>query len=120
MFDDLVRVHSQYTGILMSFVLQPVSLDGRILPAPKLLMDKEFEPDRGVWDPRNRQFFDAANLEEWAVANYAPRFIRDDKLRFVLVHHVIAVSLAILLGKRSLRFFLHTHAHAWNLQVILD
>lgn len=79
----------------MSIVLQPVSLDGRILPAPKLLMDREFEPDRGVWDPRNRRFFSAADLEVWAVANYAPRFIREDNLWFVLVHHVIAVCLTI-------------------------
>ncbi|KAK3860034.1 hypothetical protein Pcinc_033884 [Petrolisthes cinctipes] len=83
---QMVRQQSFHTdpilkGLEFSISDQPVPLDGRILPAPMLLMDKEFMPDRGVWDPRNHTFFAAANLEVWAVANYAASFIKQDKLR---------------------------------------
>lgn len=64
---------------------QPVTLDGRILPAPKILMDNEFEPRSGVWDPRNHTFFQAANLDVWAVVNYDASFIKQDVLRKFLI-----------------------------------
>ncbi|XP_045608306.1 protein argonaute-2 [Procambarus clarkii] len=49
---------------------QPVNLDGRVLPAPKLQMNTELIPEKGVWDARNRTFFSSASLECWAVVNY--------------------------------------------------
>lgn len=58
-----------------------MSVEGHVLQAPKLLMDKEFPPVRGVWDTRDKLFFKAGDLQCWAILNYSARFIRDDNLK---------------------------------------
>ncbi|XP_045608324.2 protein argonaute-2 [Procambarus clarkii] len=63
---------------------QPVSLDGRVLPAPKLQMNTELIPEKGVWDARNRTFFSSASLECWAVVNYSARYVEERSLTLFL------------------------------------
>lgn len=60
---------------------QPMNLDGRVLPPPRLLMNEELIPDRGVWDARNRQFFTGATLDCWAVINSDAYYVRTQNLR---------------------------------------
>ncbi|XP_064115910.1 protein argonaute-2-like [Macrobrachium nipponense] len=59
---------------------EPVTLDGRVLPPPSLTMNEELKPRDGVWDSRNRQFFNGAQVNTWVVMNYDPKFIREDML----------------------------------------
>lgn len=58
-----------------------MSVEGHVLPAPQLRMNKDFPPVKGVWDTRDKAFFRAGTLTCWAVLNYSARFIRDETLR---------------------------------------
>ncbi|KAK3868723.1 hypothetical protein Pcinc_009930 [Petrolisthes cinctipes] len=60
---------------------QPVNLDGRVLPAPKLLMgNEEFKPELGVWNCANNTFYHPAELSEWAIVNYDGHYVQEDRL----------------------------------------
>lgn len=60
---------------------QPVSLDARVLPVPKLVMgQEEFMPERGVWNHLSDTFYDPAELRVWAVLNYDGLHVREDRL----------------------------------------
>ena len=58
-----------------------MSVKGHVLQPPQLLMNKEFPPDKGVWDIRDKSFYKGADMTCWAVINYNFGFIRDDALR---------------------------------------
>ncbi|KAK7084772.1 argonaute 1 [Halocaridina rubra] len=60
---------------------QPLNIDGRILPAPKLTMSEELVPFQGVWDARAKQFYNPAPLNSWVVVNYEPYRISRDLLQ---------------------------------------
>ncbi|XP_068244713.1 protein argonaute-2-like [Palaemon carinicauda] len=72
--DPLIR------SLEFSVADQPVDIDGRVLPAPKLTMNEELLPRDGVWDARDRKFYNGAQLNKWAVVNYDPKFIQEDML----------------------------------------
>lgn len=58
-----------------------MSVEGHVLNAPKIGMSNmEFEPNKGVWDIRDKGFFKAGVLSCWAVLNYS-RYVRDDALK---------------------------------------
>lgn len=60
---------------------QPVSLDARVLPVPRLVMGREeFMPERGVWNRLHDTFFYPAELRVWAVVNYDGLHVREDLL----------------------------------------
>lgn len=72
---------SNIRGLEFSVSDTPMSVQGHILQPPKLRMDKEFPPDKGVWDIRDKVFYKGASLTCWAVINYNCGFIRDEILR---------------------------------------
>lgn len=60
---------------------QPVTLDGRILPTPQLLMgNTKFMPECGVWSCLNKTFHDPAEISVWAIVNYDGQRVREDRL----------------------------------------
>jgi len=61
----------------------PMQIEGRVLPAPKLLMNTELEPRQGVWDARDRTFFKGCELKEWAVINYDTYTQKDPLTNFL-------------------------------------
>lgn len=67
-------------GLEFSISDRPMQVKGHILQPPQLLMNKEFPPERGVWDIRDKAFYNGANLNCWAVINYNCGYIRDENL----------------------------------------
>ncbi|XP_050691117.1 protein argonaute-2-like [Eriocheir sinensis] len=67
-------------GLEFSISERPMAVEGHILQAPQLRMNKEFPPVKGVWDIRDKIYFSAAALQCWVVLNYSIRFIRSDTL----------------------------------------
>ncbi|XP_042876363.1 protein argonaute-3-like [Penaeus japonicus] len=60
---------------------KPVELNGRILPAPDLKMKNTIvQPEKGVWEAWNRQFFQGAHIETWAVFNYDSYAVKMDNI----------------------------------------
>ena len=49
-----------------------MSIEGRVLPPPNVLMNKELTPRLGVWDVRDHEFYNGGELNCWAVVNYDP------------------------------------------------
>ena len=51
-----------------------MKLDGRVLPVPSVQMrGVPFDPFKGTWDTRNKQFFNAAPLKDWAFMDFTGR-----------------------------------------------
>ncbi|XP_071529363.1 protein argonaute-2-like isoform X2 [Panulirus ornatus] len=72
---------SMMKSLQFSISDRPVELSGRVLPPPRLLMNEELVPNKGIWDARERNFFVAATLTQWAIFNYDARIISADILR---------------------------------------
>ncbi|XP_042206084.1 protein argonaute-2-like isoform X2 [Homarus americanus] len=62
-------------NLQFSIAERPLHMEGRILPAPELLMDAPVQPREGVWDARRRLFYRGADINTWVVMNYNPRFV---------------------------------------------
>ncbi|XP_042203325.1 protein argonaute-3-like [Homarus americanus] len=62
-------------NLQFSIAERPLHMEGRILPAPELLMDAPVQPREGVWDARRRSFYRGADINTWVVMNYNPRFV---------------------------------------------
>ena len=62
-----------------------VPVDGRVLPAPKIKLgpqDQALVPHDGSWDMRNKALYQAAQIETWALACFAPpQRCNEDTLR---------------------------------------
>lgn len=74
----------QEFGLNISHNLMEVR--GRVLPPPKLQYGgrskQQALPNQGVWDMRGKQFFTGIEINEWAIACFAPsRTVREDALR---------------------------------------
>lgn len=54
----------------LNYFFQPLSLPGRVLPPPKLLMNHTVQPHHGVWDFKDARFFRGAVIRSWIVFNY--------------------------------------------------
>ncbi|XP_050701714.1 protein argonaute-2-like isoform X2 [Eriocheir sinensis] len=68
-------------GLELSISDMPVSLEGHVLDNLQLCMSKEFVPVKGVWDTREKTFFEPEHLKCWAVLNYSTYVVPGDSLK---------------------------------------
>ena len=69
-------------GISMS--TEMVKVDGRVLPAPALMLGggKKENPRDGSWDMRGKQFHSGKTLDAWAIVCFAnPKWCNEDVLK---------------------------------------
>ncbi|CAL4108306.1 unnamed protein product, partial [Meganyctiphanes norvegica] len=58
----------------------PLSVKGRVLPAPEVQMSEKVLVKTGKWDPRDQKVFKGGELKRWGVIIYATNFVTKQEL----------------------------------------
>ncbi|GFQ99361.1 protein argonaute-2 [Trichonephila clavata] len=84
--DSLKRANFNMDPCLKEFGVkvspEPISLDGRIIEAPNVrYLEQKVKPKDGVWDMKEKQYFQPAVINSWVLLSFAnPRFCGDQNL----------------------------------------
>ena len=73
----MIKTSSKYLKEEFDTSVNPemVSVDGRVLPAPRIKLDPQDQalvPRDGSWDMRNKALYEGARIDTWALACFAP------------------------------------------------